>query len=192
MTSAFFDSAWEWHADDNYEWNWSKLIGADHGELTGLFVDDLARTGWHVESVGASVDCASYCTKLPSYPPTLKIPDSKWISNNGRAVDHPSGTFFSSVSVKSVKTLQVLRNGPRCLGLRVEHLNETQRFAGQWDPSRTFSITTIFDCKASPFQGLAISIAGEGAETYVADIQAGGDDKDPDTRYFSSQQLSKV
>lgn len=172
--------------------NWTTLASPELGMVTGFLVDRLARKSTRLESLGVSIDTEKRTVTRPEYNLTVpKVPIPNDIEFAQKSV---IGTYFSSAKVTNIKSLTVLRDGSRCIGLCMTRLDQTNDILGQWDPVKAqFSAHQIYHVdEDGPLEGLSFYLSEPDDRPYVTDICAYHAGTADSGRCFLKEELSEV
>lgn len=156
--------------------------------MRGLIVDMLAIGKVRFDSFGANFDVKGPAT-TEEHPPKVIIPADL----TGFTKRFGMATYFSHATMTDVRTLDIMMDASRCIGLYVSHLDGSCEVLGQWDPSK--ASREIYNVETGPLRGITFHFSESDTRFFVEGVRAHTDnerDESDGSRYFSTQELGKV
>lgn len=88
---------------------------------------------------------------------------------------HHPAAYLNKAHFKSVSTLELQRQGKRCIGLKITRYSDLVDVIGQWDPSNVENTSTLYQHHQGPLDALTFvySFDQDPLNKFVQDILVG-------------------
>lgn len=153
----------------------------DGHDLLGIFTDPMTVKPHAHRTLGV-VRQPSHSERGSKSKPAIKlfIPTARHYDPSSLAAHSINCTFVNKASFSGVNYLQIQRAGPRCTGILIACDNGSLSTLGQWYPSQTDGISSLYQDSKGPLKSISFiySSTEETVEKFVQEILVNEDEPD--------------